>query len=147
MTTDKTQGSSDLRASVQRYRVHWAILPKRLPDSVTGHRIGFEFELWGTHDHPLEAGPTECVECRRVRDLLERLGKHIAPTACEFRTNGHRPVDMRMAFLPRDGFGRHTCLAVEVVCRSGASAVAAQCDAGCMPGMRDKLEALGARRI
>ncbi len=140
--------ASHVRDLVQRHHVLWSILPKHLPASLNGQRIGFDIELWGSHTHPSDAGHVECSECRKVVESLNEIASYIAPDGCEFRTGeGGIPVDVRQSFHPRNGFGRSVKLGIEVVCRGGHSAVASQCDGGCLFGMRGKLEALGARRI
>lgn len=147
MTISNSNTTPDLRALAKQYRVLWDILPKRLPVSMNGHRIGFEIELWATHSHPVDVGLGECFDCRRALDVLSRIAATIAPVECDFRMMRGVPVDSRVSVHPRDGFGRIVRLGIEVVCRSGRPAVAEQCDAGCLLAMREKLIALGARRI
>lgn len=147
MTVNEASKCGALRALVQEYRVLWTILPKRLPKSMNGHRIGFEIELWGTHSHPIETGTGECFDCRRMLDLLEEVAIHVAPGECIYRETCGTPVGSRSHLHPRDGFGRSVCLGFEVVCRGGYAAVAEQCDAGCLPGIRERLLSIGARPI
>lgn len=147
MTTIESSRNNDLRALAQEFRVLWTILPKRLPACMNGHRIGFEVELWGTHNHPIEAGSGECFDCRRVLGVLEEIATLIAPSECVYRETRGTPIDSRSHLYPRDGFGRSIRLVIEVVCIGGSAAVAAQCDAGCLPGMRERLLAIGARQI
>jgi len=147
MTISVAENLDTLRALIRQYRVLWSILPKRLPESMNGHRIGFELELWGHHNHPAEVGLGECFDCRRVSDLLRQIASTIIPTDCGFRLLRGAPVDSRSSIHPRDGFGRSLRLGIEVVCRNGSPAVAEQCDAGCLIVMRERLIDLGARRV
>jgi hypothetical protein len=147
MDDRETRDGADLRALIRRYRVLWSILPKHLPQKLNGQRVGFDLELWGTHEHPAESERGECGECGRMMSLLNEIAGRVTPKECEFRTRGSAPVDVRMNTHPRSGFGRRVRLGVEVVCRAGYNAVRSECDAGCFATMREHLIELGARRI
>ena len=147
MTSSSQADLAPLRAIVNRYQVFWGIAPKLLPESMNGNRIGFEIELWGTHDHPADAGKGECFECGRMLDLLEGIAKWIAPRQCESRTTSGDAIDTRTTRHKRNGFGSKISVTLEVLCRNGHLAVSSQCDAGCLFGMKEKLIALGAQRI
>lgn len=133
------------RDLVRQYRVLWTILPKRLPESLKGQRIGFDLELWGTHAHPGESG--ECFDCRRMLEALNDIAAYVVPHHCGFRTSGGVAADARTRSHPLNGFGKRLKISLEVVCRNGHSALDSQCDAGCLLAMREKLLSLGARRI
>lgn len=147
MKITETRSIADLRALVRRYRVLWSILPKHLPESMNGARIGFDLELWGSHAHPEDAGQDECGKCSEVVEALSEVARRISPSICEFRTRGGNPVDLRASVYPRNGFGRTVRFGIEVVCRGGYAAVRTECDAGCFARMRETLLELGARRI
>jgi hypothetical protein len=147
MNDSSSSNGEHLRTLVERYRVLWSILPKQLPEIMCGHRIGFEIELWGTHNHPSDAWGGECSDCSKAVEALNEIATHIAPAHCPFRTRGGNPVDTRAKSSPRSGFGRRMRLGVEVVCRNGYQAIDSPCDSACLGAMRERLIELGARRI
>lgn len=135
----------ELLALVERHQVCWEPYPiwYAAPDRPKV-QIGYEVNLWGTHDHPAHPAFPGCEECRPVRAALERIARWVIPVPHRTTRYDIEPYDASIHISRRRNERKDVRLVIEVVHRDGVDIPVDACQANCLEEIETKLKDLGA---
>jgi len=139
------QEREELRGLVERQQVCWEVCPGWY--AAPGRpkiQIGYEVDLWGTHDHPAHPASAGCEECRPVRVALERIARCVIPVAHQTTRYDIDPYDASIHMSRRRNGRKDVLVAIDVVLRQGVDAPVDACQATCLKEIETKLKDLGA---
>jgi hypothetical protein len=134
-----------LRDLVRRHKVCWEVYPHTLKVATGLRHVGYELELFGTLDHPIQPVRPGWPECRSVyHDLLE-IAHWIIPREPRASRHDIEPFEVALNFSPKRKFRRDVRLTIEIVHRDGFDRAIDECEVRCLQEMKEKLKELGAR--
>lgn len=148
MSTDtaaETLESSVLKQLVVHHKVCWEVAPIwHVTPGGRRVKIGFEVDLFGTHDHPKQPPSPGCEECHRVFSDLRRIASAVLPPSD--RPSGYiiRPYDASIALSSRRHMRKDVVLTIEIVHRDQFDRDLDECETRCLHDIESALQALGA---
>lgn len=140
------ESTEELRALVERYKVCWNEYPLWFAaPNQTRVKIGFEIDLWGTHDHPAHPAAAGCEQCRPVRAALEKIASAVIP-ADHRRTRAEiLPNDPSLHMAAQRHRRKDVLLEIHLIHRNAAvDAPVDDCEEQCRREVEAKLKELGA---
>jgi len=143
MTTDKERDA--LRRLVEQHQVCWEPYP--IWDATSDRpkvQIGYEVDLWGTHDHPAHPANAGCEECRPVRVALERIARWVIPESHPPTRYEIEPYDGSIHMSSRRRKRKDVLLAIDVIPRQAVDTPVDACQTSCLKEVETKLKDLGA---
>ena len=143
MNTD----TADLKRLVQQHKVCWEVWPEEMI-SREGHRmqIGFELDLLGTHDHPVDPPMPGCEQCAEVYLDLRRIAEWILPKDEPESDYEIGAFDVSVHFPPEREFREEITLPIRIIHRKGFDRPVDASEVRCLGEMERKLVALGASK-
>ena len=137
----------DLKRLVERHQVCWEVWPEETLNR-EGHRvqIGFELDLLGTHDHPVDPPTPGCDQCVEVYRDLRRIAQWILPG--ERRESDYEigAFDSAIRFPPEREFREEITLPIRIIHREGFDRPVDACEVQCLQEMEKRLRDLGASK-
>lgn len=142
-TSDKER--EELRRLVERHQVCWEPYPiwYAAPDRPKV-QIGYEIDLWGTHDHPAHPASAGCEECRPVRVALEWIARWVIPVPHRTTRYDIELYDASIHMSRRRNGRKDVLVAIEVIHREGVDTPVDACQENCLEEIETKLKDLGA---
>lgn len=133
------------RRLVERYQVCWEPYPiwYAAPDRPKV-QVGYEVDLWGTHDHPVHPASPGCEECRPVRVALEQIARSVIPLSHRTIRFDIEPYDSSIHMSGRRSGRKDVLVSIQVVHREGVDTPVDDYQAICLKEIETKLTALGA---
>ena len=144
-----TSAASDdltaLRDLVVRHKVCWEVVPIwHIPRPGERVKIGFELDLLGTHDHPVQPPMPGCDECHTVFSDLRRIANAVMPPSDRASRYVIEPYDVSISFSPRRHMRKDVTVAIDIVHRGPFDGDIDECEVRCLHDMESALRALGA---
>jgi hypothetical protein len=140
-----TEESSFLKQLVTRHQVCWEVMPIwHVPLGGRSVKIGFEVDLFGTHDHPKHPPTPGCEECQTVFSDLRRIASAVLPPSDRPSRYVIRPYDASIALSSRRHMRKDVVLAIEIAHRDGFDRDIDDCETRCLRDIESALQALGA---
>jgi hypothetical protein len=134
-----------LKQLVVRHKVCWEVVPIwHVPPGGGQVKIGFEVDLYGTHDHPEQPPLPGCHECHAVFSDLRRIATAVLPPSDRPSRYDIEPYDASIAFSPRRHMRKDVVLAIEIVHRDHFDRDIDDCETHCLRDIESALRALGA---
>lgn len=146
MTAMVESALRELRDLVARYRVCWEVWPECIWTDNHRRQIGFQLELYGTHEAMTKAHPLPgCPACQRLYAALHAIAEWILPQ--EKRPTAHEigPYDQALRYSPTRRNRPDVTLRIRIVHRHGFEAPVDACEVRCLTEMQERLRELGAQ--
>ena len=141
------QSPDDLKRLILRHQVCWEVWPEETLNR-EGHRmqIGFELDLLGTHDHPVDPPTPGCDLCAEVYRDLRRIAQWILPR--ERRESDYEigAFDRAIRFPPEREFREEITVPIRIIHREGFDRPVDACEVHCLQEMEKRLRDLGASK-
>jgi hypothetical protein len=133
-----------LKQLVVRHKVCWEVVPIwHVPLGGEKVKIGFEVDLFGTHDHPTQPSPG-CEECHTVFSDLRRIANAVMPPSDRASRYVLEPYDVSLHFSPRRKMRKDVVVAIDIVHRDHFDGHVDECETRCLCEIERALRALGA---
>jgi len=137
----------ELRHLVRKHRVCWEVWPEaHLQGGDRRVIVGYDVELYGTHDRPAHPPAPGCVECRTVHRALTRIARYALP-------RDHRPTrydvdvfDSALHYSPRRRSRADVTLVIRLHHRIHFHAPIDECQRVCLRDIETALALLGVQR-
>lgn len=107
-------------------------------------RIGFEVDLFGTHDHPKQQPTPGCDECHEVFTDLHRIATAVLPPSDRESRYVIEPYDVSISFSPRRTMRKDVSVAIDIIHRGPFDQAIDPCEVHCLHDIEGALRALGA---
>ena len=134
-----------LKQLVVRHKVCWEVVPIwNVPRGGGQVKIGFEVDLFGTHDHPKEPPLPGCEECHTVFSDLRRIASAVLPPSDRPSRYAIGPYEASIALSPHRHMRKDVVLAIEIVHRDRFDRDIDDCETRCLHDIETALRALGA---
>lgn len=130
----------------QKHRVCYEVWPETLMVNGQRVKVGFELELYGTHEHGetrLLPGCRKCVET--FRDLRQIAG-WIIPKEDRDSYYDIEPFDHAIHEMLSHNFKPEVVLKIKILHKHGFDKPVDSCEERCLKEMREKLAELGVRQ-
>lgn len=137
----QTDIRGELKEIILKHTVHYRVWPHY--EFYEGKRVvvGFDLELYGTHDQGKTKLSPGCDLCRRTYADLERIAKWILPTE---RRPSHYEIPPFDPSLHRSSKGDfEVVLPIRIEHRSNFFEPIDPCEERCLKEMQDKLAEIG----
>jgi len=133
-----------LKQLVGRHKVCWEVVPIwHIPRPGERVKIGFEVDLFGTHDHPKQPPIAGCAECHTVFSDLRRIANAVMPPNDRASRYVIEPYDVSISFSPRRHMRKDVLVAIDVVHRDHFDRDIDECEVRCLREIESALRALG----
>ena len=140
-----TEESSVLKQLVTRHQVCWGVVPIwHVPQGRGKVKIGFEVDLFGTHDHPTQPPSPGCEECHTVFSDLRRIAMAVMPPSDRASRYDIEPYDVSLHFSPRRKMRKDVVVAIDIAHRDRFDRDIDDCEVHCLRDIERALRALGA---
>lgn len=133
-----------LKQLVVRHKVCWEVVPIwHVPLGGGKVKIGFEVDLFGTHDHPKQSPLPGCQECHTVFSDLRRIANAVLPPSDRPSRSVIEPYEASIVLSPRRDMRKDVVLAIELVHRDRFDRDVDECETRCLRDIESALRALG----
>ena len=137
--------TKELKELVLHHQVCWEVLPIwHIPRPGERVKIGFEVDLYGTHDHPQQPPLPGCEECHVVFADLRRIAAAVLPPSDRDSRYVIEPYDPSLTFSPHRKMRKDVSVAIDIVHRGPFDQAIDPCEARCLSDIEGALRALGA---
>ncbi len=144
------QGKADniveeLRAIAERRTVCYEVYPEYVVGKDRPVAVGYNLELYGTHDHGHSHLTPGCIHCRNTFEDLQRIAEWITPK--EQRDSQYRivPYEPSLHGSAKRRFRPEVRLALQIQHRQNFAEPIDDCERRCLQEMQDNLATLGIR--
>lgn len=129
---------------VQNFRVCWEVYKEQAVVNGRIREIGFELDLFGTHEPGVGHVAPGCEQCRRVQSALRRIAERIVPH--EERPSRYEVSieGQSLTYSSRRRNRPDVSLTIRIVHRSGFEEPINECEVRCLTEMQHALSELGA---
>lgn len=144
MTATAELTPQELCSLVERYRVCWEVWPESI--WADGHRrqVGFQLELYGTHEPGVERVSPGCPACQRLYAALRAIAEWILPKERRPSTYKIGPYDQALRYSPARRNRPDVTVAIKIIHREGFESPVDACEVRCLTEMQERLRELGA---
>lgn len=142
MATDDLD--TDFRALVARHHVRfhtYSLQAVRDGELVT---IGFEIELYGTHDHPSVRPEPGCTECVRVYRSLRQIAEAVTAHPRRETDRTIEPYEPSLVMVDPRGDRQDVRCRIQFVHHDDYHRAVDDCQRACVREVADRLRGLGA---
>ncbi len=135
-----------LRNVVDRHSVRYEVWPAE--ELVNGKvvKVGFELQLYGTHEHGETRLTPGCERCVQTFQDLREIADWIMPKEERASRYEVEPYHSALSLSPTRGLRAEVVLTVKIVHRHGFFQPIDDCEQRCLAEMRTKLVELGVRQ-
>ena len=134
-----------LKQLVERHKVCWEVVPIwHVPRSGERVKIGFEIDLFGTHDHPKQPPLPGCDECHTVFSDLRRIANAVMPPNDRASRYAIEPYNVSITYSPRRHMRRDVLVAIDIVHRDRFDRDIDECEVRCLHDIEASLRQFGA---
>jgi len=144
MTTTTQLSFDQVRELVGHYRVCWEVWPECIWVNNQRRQIGFQLELYGTHEPEVDHPSPGCPACLRLFTALRGIEEWILPKEKRPSTYEIGPYDQAIRYSPRRRNRPDVTLRIGIIHRQGYEAPVDACEVQCLEEMKDRLKELGA---
>ena len=137
------QSPSVLRELVERFRVCWEIWPEHTCVGKERRQVGFQLELYGTHEPEVAHPEAGCPACQRIFAALHAIADWILPKEKRPSTYKIGSYDQAIRYSPARGKRPDVTLSIKIIHREGYEAPVDACEARCLKEMEQRLRELG----
>ncbi len=105
--------------------------------------IGFNLELYGTHDHGESSLEPGCPKCVRTFEDMKTIAESILPTGDRASQYEILPFDHALALDPGRGLRAEVVLKIKILHGQNYFAPVDECEEACLAEMKQRLKELG----
>lgn len=133
-----------LRDLVRLHQICYEVWPEYWPDRRGKVQVGFDLQLYGTHERKDEHPSPGCPACERVFEDLRQIAEWILPK--DLRPSHYEilPFDRSLHFAPVRHFRREVVLTIKILHRQDGQLPVDECERTCLHEMTKRLKQLGA---
>lgn len=143
---DASHDLEALKRLVQHHQICWESYPLTMAVAGGGLRhVGYELELFGTHDHPRGPVTPGCIECHVVHRALLEVARWIIPLDRRPTRHEIEPFEVSLCFSPKRKFRKDVRLTIQLVHRDGFDQPIDECEIRCLKEMKERLKEIGVR--
>lgn len=136
-----------LRDLVERHDVRWEVWPHQhvaLPGELL--QVGFDLEIYGTHDNPEHDPWPGCHECAKVYAALRDIAVAIMPPQTRQSSYEMSDFDRSLHYADRADMRAEVRITVAILHKHVFGRVVDSCEVACLHDMESRLTLLGARK-
>lgn len=134
-----------LRELVTRYRVCWEVWPECIWAEQKRRQIGYQLELYGTHEPGFEHATPVCQACQRLYVALRAMAEWILPKEKRPSTYEIGAYDQAIHYSPTRRNRPDVTLRIRIIHRHGFGDPVDACEVRCLTEMQERLRELGAQ--
>ncbi len=134
---------SQLKELVQLHCVCYEVWPEFLVAGGQRVKVGFNLEMFGTHQHGTSSLSPGCARCVRTFEALSQIADWIMPKEERASRYEIEPYDRALRESPRRKFRVEVVLSMKILHRHGFDQPVDECEERCLKEMREKLAVLG----
>jgi hypothetical protein len=143
---DALQIENDLKQLVEKHTVCYEVFPDYLLVDGEPRKIGFELELFGTHDHGNSRMTPGCKVCVDTFADMRRIAEWILPREPRDSTYEILPFEPTLHETPKRRMRPEVALSILIEHRHKFNEPIDDCETRCLREMEKKLRELGVRR-
>ena len=130
---------------VRQFRVCWEVSPEYAYVNQERRQVGFDLELYGTHEPWVEHPSPDCDHCLRVFHALQTIAEGILPQEYRPSRSDLGIYDQAIHYDRKRGERPDVVLAIKITHREGYDRPVDECENRCLNEMKQHLRELGAR--
>lgn len=146
MAADSEAAVERLRSLVEKHSVHFEARPEEQLVDGKIVKIGFELQLYATHDHGETRLTPGCERCVQTFADLREIAEWIMPREQRPSQYEIEPFDSALHLSPARKLRGEVVLTMKIVHRHGFFQPIDECEQRCLAEMKKKLAELGARQ-
>ena len=146
MAPDSEATVERLRSLVEKHSVHFEARPEEQLVDGKIVKIGFDLELYGTHDHGETRLTPGCEHCAQTFTDLREIAEWIMPGDERPSRYEIERFDGALHLSPTRKLLGEVVLTMKIVHRQGFFQPIDECEQRCLAEMKKKLAELGARQ-
>lgn len=130
---------------VERYRVCWEVWPECIWAEGQRRQVGYQLELYGTHEPGLEHVDAGCPACQRLYAAMHAIADWILPKERRPSTYEIGAYDQALRYSTSRRNRPDVKLTIRIIHREGFEAPVDACEVRCLQEMQERLKELGAQ--
>lgn len=144
--TDSNEFVERLKELVEKHQVCYEVWPETLLVNGQRVKVGFELQLYGSHQHGKTEFSPGCRLCVETFEDLRQIAERIMPKEERLSLYEIEPYDRSLHLEPKRKFRPEVALTMKILHRHGFDQPVDQCEERCLKEMKEKLEQLGVRQ-
>lgn len=136
----------ELETLVARHDVHWEVWPRNHSTSDGMRPVGFDLELYGTHDEPSRYPSPGCDECVDVYESLRRIARAIMPAPDRESRYELAVFDQALHYAEKLDMRAEVRITISILHKEDYGHPVDSCEVTCLHDMEMRLRSLGARK-
>jgi len=145
MTASVSSSVQELREVVRHYRVCWEVWPESIWMQNHSRQIGYQLELYGTHEAGVEHVSPGCPACQQLYVALRAVAEWILPKERRPSTYEIGAYDQAIRYSPARRNRPDVTVRIRILHREDFESPVDACEVRCLQEMQEHLRELGAQ--
>ena len=141
---DEKNSKAEMEHLVQRFRVCWEVNREQAVVDGNLRDIGFDLDLYGTHEPGTDHVTPGCEHCHRVQSALRQIAEWILPREERPSTYEISVENQSLIYSPRRRNRPEVRVTIRILHRSGFEQPIDDCELRCLADMKQALIDIGA---